>query len=63
MKKPKPEYQPIPVPRLDPSIKEMNGRSTRRLKQCIDDLTELLDDNEARCCKPESDDSDDRASK
>jgi len=60
MKKPEPKYQPLHVPRLDPDIKEMNGRSTRRLEKCIEALTALLEENEPRCCKPEPDeDSDD----
>lgn len=41
-----PEYEKIDVPRLDPQVKEMNGKSTRRLKQCISDLECVLADRE-----------------
>lgn len=43
-----PEYEKIDVPRLSPYVKEMNGQSTRRLKQCLDNLTDLLDKDDDR---------------
>lgn len=43
-----PKYEKMDVPRLHPEVKEMNGRSTRRLKQCIDTLTDLLDREDRR---------------
>ncbi len=46
MKKPEPRYEQMDVPRLEPDIKDMNGQSTRRLAQCIDELSDLLDDDE-----------------
>jgi hypothetical protein len=46
MKQPKREQ--IPVPRLNEDVKAMNGRSTKRLSQCIDALSDLLDDEEVR---------------
>ena len=33
----------LPVPRMDPDIKAMNGKSTKRLQKCLDELTDLLD--------------------
>jgi len=44
MKQPKREQ--MPVPRLSQDVKAMNGKSTKRLTQCIDALSELLDDND-----------------
>lgn len=41
-----PKYQKIDYPRLDPKIKEMNGKSTQHLCQCIDALSDLLDAND-----------------
>ena len=38
----------LPVPRIDPDVKAMNGKSTKRLDKCIQELTDLLDEQEAR---------------
>ena len=46
MKQPKREQ--IEVPRLNESVKAMNGKSTKRLSQCIDALSELLDSDEVQ---------------
>lgn len=46
MKQPKREQ--IPVPRLHEDVKAMNGKSTKRLSQCIDALSELLDSDEVQ---------------
>lgn len=43
MKQPKHEY--IEVPRLCKDVKAMNGKSTKRLTQCINALSDLLDAN------------------
>lgn len=42
----RPEYEKIEVPRIDSDIREMNGKSTRRLNKCIEALTDLLDRDE-----------------
>jgi len=47
MKKPDHKYETMEIPRLDAEIKKMNGKSTRRLHQCIDKLDHLLEDDEA----------------
>ena len=36
------------VPRLSSEIKKMNGKSGHRLRQCIDTLCEILDDEEPK---------------
>ena len=41
-----PEREQIKVPRLHRDVKAMNGKSTKRLTQCIDALSELLDEND-----------------
>jgi len=41
-----PERVQIPVPRLRQEVKEMNGKSTKRLSQCIEALEDLLDAND-----------------
>lgn len=43
MKKPK-EDKPI-VPRLAPEIKNLNGKSGKKLSKCIETLYELLDED------------------
>ena len=45
------KFEEINVPRLDQDVKEMNGKSTRHLKQCIDHLTELLEDKDETTAK------------
>ena len=40
-----PKYVRIEVPRLHENIKTMNGKSSKKLTQCIDKLSELLDEN------------------
>ena len=47
MKKPEPTYQKMDVPRLDAEVKNMNGKSTKRLHQCIDALDDVLEDAES----------------
>jgi hypothetical protein len=42
MKLPDPQDQ---LPRLSQEVKDMNGKSTRRLNECLDALTDLLDDD------------------
>ena len=32
------------VPRLSPEVKKMNGKSGYKLRQCIDTLCEILDE-------------------
>lgn len=44
MKQPKREQ--IKVPRLHEDVKAMNGKSTKRLAQSIETLSELLDEND-----------------
>lgn len=44
MKQPKREQ--IPVPRLHQDVKAMNGKSTKRLSDCIEALSDLLDRND-----------------
>lgn len=34
------------APRLSPEVKKLNGKSGKRLSQCIDSLCEILDDDE-----------------
>lgn len=34
------------VPRLSPEIKNMNGKSSYKLRQCIDTLCEILDEED-----------------
>lgn len=41
-----PEKKRVPFPRLSEDVKEMNGRSTKRLTQCIDALADLLEEKE-----------------
>lgn len=41
----RPEYKQMKVPSLDADIKEMNGKSSRKLSQCIDELSNLLDEH------------------
>ena len=45
--KPEIKYEEIEVPRLSDEVKKMNGKSARRLHQCIDELDELLEDGSA----------------
>lgn len=40
-----PKHERIEVPRLHKDIKVMNGKSTQRLSQSIEALSELLDAN------------------
>lgn len=42
-KKPEHRYEKMDAPRLDEHVKKMNGRSTRRLHECIDALCDVLD--------------------
>jgi hypothetical protein len=44
MKQPKREQ--MSVPRIHKDVKAMNGKSTEKLRQCIEDLSELLDEND-----------------
>lgn len=44
MKQPKREK--IPVPRIHQDVKAMNGKSTKRLSDCIEALSDLLDAND-----------------
>tara|TARA_R110002094_G_scaffold201798_3_gene173206 strand:+ start:1340 stop:1519 length:180 start_codon:yes stop_codon:yes gene_type:complete len=46
MKKPEPKYEAMDVPRLDANVKKMNGKSTRRLKECISHLTDVIEEGE-----------------
>lgn len=45
MKKPEQKYEKMPAPRLHEDVKKMNGRSTRRLSECIDILCDVLDED------------------
>mgnify|MGYP001584231052 CR=1 FL=1 len=45
--KQEPEKKPE-IPRLSPEIKKLNGKSGKRLVQCIDELCELLDEDKDR---------------
>jgi hypothetical protein len=40
-----PEHEDMKIPGLNKDIKEMNGKSSRKLSKCIDDLSELLGKN------------------
>lgn len=48
MKRPEPKYEQMEVPRLADKIKKMNGKSGQKLTECIDALSDLLDENEAQ---------------
>ena len=52
MKKPDQKYETMEIPRLDAEVKKMNGKSTRRLHQCIDALDHLLEDDESHARPP-----------
>lgn len=41
----RPEYKQMKVPSLDADVKKMNGKSSRRLSQCIDELSNILDEH------------------
>ncbi len=41
-----PKYEKMSVPRIHRDVKEMNGQSTKRLAECIDKLSDLLDKND-----------------
>lgn len=49
------EHQEMDVPRLHKDIKAMNGKSSRRLAKCLDDLSNLLDENDKHEKPPEDD--------
>ncbi len=58
----RPEYKQMKVPSLDADIKKMNGKSSHKLSQCIDELSDLLDEsnevqNEEADDKPQSSDN------
>lgn len=38
------DRQTIPVPKLSGDTKAMNGKSSRRLMQCIDNLCQMIDE-------------------
>ena len=40
------EQEKPEAPRLPPEIKKMNGKSGKRLSQCIDSLNQVLDEND-----------------
>jgi len=48
MKYPKPQYEQLEIPRLDDQVKKMNGKSSKRLQNCIDKLSELLEESEGQ---------------
>lgn len=48
MKRPEPKYEQMNVPRLTDKVKKMNGRSSQKLAECIDALSDLLDENEVQ---------------
>ncbi len=47
-----PDQDKPAVPRLAEEIKNLNGKSGKRLSQCIDTLCDLLD--EEKCKKPDA---------
>lgn len=46
MKRPEPRYEQMEVPHLTDKIKKMNGKSGHRLAKCIEELSDLLDEND-----------------
>lgn len=38
----KSEYEQLDIPKLGEDIKAMNGKSSRKLKECIENLQEVL---------------------
>ena len=48
MKPRRPQFEVIEVPKLDPEIKAMNGRSGREVAKKIDDLCEHLEDKDEK---------------
>jgi hypothetical protein len=42
------KHEPMRVPRLSKDVKELNGKSTERLHQCLDALEDLLDADEVK---------------
>lgn len=56
MKKPVKTEEPRAVPRLSGETKAMNGKSTRKLLRCIDDLHCILDAEDTPV-KPQEDDA------
>lgn len=51
----KPEYKDMNVPSLHEDIKTMNGKSSKRLAQCLDNLSELLDESDKHAKAPDDD--------
>ena len=43
-----PKREQMSVPRLTEKTKEMNGKSGRKLSQCIDDLMDLLEEQDEK---------------
>ncbi len=43
-----PKREQMSVPRLTEQTKEMNGKSGRKLSQCIDDLMDLLEEQDEK---------------
>ncbi len=41
-----PKDKKMSVPRIHRDVKEMNGQSTKRLTECLDQLSDLLDKND-----------------
>ena len=39
----RPERDELEVPRLPQQVKDMNGKSTKRLVECLDTLFDILD--------------------
>jgi len=46
MEHPKPKYEQLELPRLTDETKKMNGKSSQKLSQSIDKLSELLDEDD-----------------
>ena len=45
MKRPTPEYVRLDVPKLEKKVKELNGKSGRKLQGCIEKLNNLLNED------------------
>ena len=44
MKPARQQFEPIKVPKLAPEIKALNGKGSRQVAKCLDELSELLED-------------------
>jgi hypothetical protein len=40
----RPQYEQIKIPKLDPYVKRLNGKSSRQVDACLDELHATLED-------------------